>query len=101
MEGEAGVLKSVIPSKQTRVTDEHFAWTFEITPRVEKASMKCKGSREGYCLNTNTLFISSENTQPTYKLIKRVLSESFPMNTNMTGFRWFSKYFAFLCFGQK
>ena len=21
----------------------------------------------------------------------RVLSESFPMNTNMTGFRWFSK----------
>ena len=23
-----------------------------------------------------------------------VLSESFPMNTNMTGFRWFSKIFA-------
>ena len=23
----------------------------------------------------------------------RVLSESFPMNTNMTGFRWFSKIF--------
>ena len=26
----------------------------------------------------------------------RVLSESYPMNTNMTGFRWFSKIF-----GQK
>ena len=26
----------------------------------------------------------------------RVLSESFPMNTNMTGFRWFSKNFASL-----
>ena len=26
--------------------------------------------------------------------------ESFPMNTNMTGFRWFSKIFASLCFGQ-
>ena len=24
----------------------------------------------------------------------RVLSESYTMNTNMTGFRWFSKYFA-------
>ena len=24
----------------------------------------------------------------------RVLSESYPMNTNMTGFRWFSKIFA-------
>ena len=24
----------------------------------------------------------------------RVLSESYPMNTNMTGFRWFSKCFA-------
>ena len=29
----------------------------------------------------------------------RVLSESFPMNTNMTGFRWFSKILTFLCFG--
>ena len=29
----------------------------------------------------------------------RVLSESYPMNTNiMTGFRWFSKIFDFLCF---
>ena len=26
----------------------------------------------------------------------RVLGEKFPMNTNMTGFRWFSKIFAFL-----
>ena len=25
----------------------------------------------------------------------RVLIESFPMNTNMTGFGWFSKVFAF------
>ena len=25
------------------------------------------------------------------------LSESFPMNTNMTGFRWFSRIFASLC----
>ena len=31
----------------------------------------------------------------------RVLSKSFPMNTNMTGFRWFSKFFASLCFVQK
>ena len=31
----------------------------------------------------------------------RVLSESFPMNTNMTGFRWFSKIFVSLCFGPK
>ena len=31
----------------------------------------------------------------------RVLSESYPMNTNMTGFRWFSKIFAFLSFGRK
>ena len=30
----------------------------------------------------------------------KVLSESFPMSTNMTGFRWFSKIFAFLCIGQ-
>ena len=26
----------------------------------------------------------------------RVLSKSYPMNTNMTGFRWFSKMFASL-----
>ena len=25
----------------------------------------------------------------------RVLSESYPMNTNTTGFRWFSKIFAY------
>ena len=25
-----------------------------------------------------------------------VLSENYPINTNMTGFRWFSKIFAFL-----
>ena len=31
----------------------------------------------------------------------RVLSESFPMNTNMTGFRGFSKIFVFLCLGWK
>ena len=31
----------------------------------------------------------------------RMLSESYPMNTNKTGFRWFSKIFAFLCCGQK
>ena len=30
----------------------------------------------------------------------RVLSESFQMNTNMTGFRRFSKIFAFLCIGR-
>ena len=29
----------------------------------------------------------------------RVLSESYPMNTNMTGFGWLSKIFASLCFG--
>ena len=32
---------------------------------------------------------------------KYLLSKSFPMNPYMTGFRWFSKIFAFLCFGQK
>ena len=31
----------------------------------------------------------------------RILSESFPMNTNMTGFRWFTRIFASLCFGWK
>ena len=31
----------------------------------------------------------------------RVLNESFLMNTNMIGFRWFSKIFASLCFGKK
>ena len=31
----------------------------------------------------------------------RVLSESYLMNTNMTGFGWFSKDFASLCFGHK
>ena len=31
----------------------------------------------------------------------RVLSESFQMNTNKTGFRWFSKNFASLCFEWK
>ena len=30
----------------------------------------------------------------------RVLSESYPTNTNMTGFRWFSKISAFLCFAK-
>ena len=29
----------------------------------------------------------------------RVMNESYLMNTNMTGFRWFSKFFASLCFG--
>ena len=31
----------------------------------------------------------------------RVFGESFPVNTNMTGFRWFSKIFVSLCFGPK
>ena len=31
----------------------------------------------------------------------RVLSQNFPMNTNMTGFRCFSKIFASPCFGRK
>ena len=31
----------------------------------------------------------------------RVLSKGFPMNTNLTGFRWFSTIFASLCFGRK
>ena len=26
--------------------------------------------------------------------------ESYPINTNMTGFRWFPKIFAFLCCGR-
>ena len=29
----------------------------------------------------------------------RVLRDSYPMNTKLTGFRWFSKDFASLCFG--
>ena len=29
----------------------------------------------------------------------RVLSDSFPMNPNMTGFKYFSKIFASMCFG--
>ena len=31
----------------------------------------------------------------------KVLNESYPMNTNMTWFRWFSKIFVYLCFGRK
>ena len=31
----------------------------------------------------------------------RVLSESYPKNTNMTGFRWFSTIFESLFFGRK
>ena len=31
----------------------------------------------------------------------RVLSEGYPMNTNMAGFRWFSKIFASLCYVRK
>ena len=31
----------------------------------------------------------------------RVLREGYPMSTNMTGFRWFSKLFAFFCYGRK
>ena len=31
----------------------------------------------------------------------KVLGESFPMNSNMAGFRWVSNIFAFLCFEQK
>ena len=31
----------------------------------------------------------------------RVLDESFPMNTKVIGFRWFSKIFEFLCLRQK
>ena len=30
-----------------------------------------------------------------------MLSKSIQMNTNMTGCRWFSKYFAFLCLGRQ
>ena len=30
----------------------------------------------------------------------RVLGESYPINTNMTEFRWFPKIFTSLCFGQ-
>ena len=31
----------------------------------------------------------------------RVLGESYPMNTNMTAFRWYSKIFVSLGFEQK
>ena len=30
-----------------------------------------------------------------------VLRESFPMNANMSRFRWFTKLFRFLCHGEK
>ena len=33
--------------------------------------------------------------------LRKVLSESYPMNNNMTGFKWLSNIFASLCFGQK
>ena len=36
-----------------------------------------------------------------YGTLLRVLSESFPMNTNVTGFRWFSKIVPSLCIGRK
>ena len=31
----------------------------------------------------------------------KVLSESYPMNTNMAGFRWFSKVLVYLWFEKK
>ena len=31
----------------------------------------------------------------------KVLTESHPMNINMTGFRWCSKIYTSLCFGRK
>ena len=31
----------------------------------------------------------------------RVLSKNYPMNTNMTGFRWFSKFFCVLVLWSK
>ena len=31
----------------------------------------------------------------------KILNESYPINTNMTGIQCFSKEIAFLCFGQK
>ena len=36
-----------------------------------------------------------------FKPSLRVLNKSYPMNTNITGFRWFSKILASLCFGEK
>ena len=31
----------------------------------------------------------------------KVLSSTYPLNTNMTGLRWFSEIFASVCFGRK
>ena len=50
----------------------------------------------------NTNMTGFKNDKPWYMGTHlRVLSKGYQMNTNMTGFRWFSKDFVSLCFGQK
>ena len=48
-------------------------------------------------INMQTILNMTETRNPS----TWVLSESHRMNTNMIGFRWFSKIFASLSFGQK
>ena len=54
-------------------------------------------------------FFNTKMMQKTWKMSEtlangthlRLLTESFPMNTNMTEFRWFPKFYASLCFIRK
>ena len=49
---------------------------------------------------SNILLI--HNTQLSFKYFVLIHNtQSFSMNTNMIGFIWFSKIFAFLCFGPR
>ena len=48
-------------------------------------------------LKNNNIMLLVANLAKTHGTHLRVLSESFPMNTNMTGLRWFSEISALLC----
>ena len=68
----------------------------------------CKGLCIAWCVLTLILVVenwaNTKRCKNTEKVLKpwqmgthlNVLSKSYPMNTNMTGLRWFSKSFAFL-----
>ena len=72
-------------------------------------NLKCKKSII-YCVLTLMLVVAHFAITKSLKRITETQAhgyssdstrESYPMNTNMTWFRWFSKIFASLCFGQK
>ena len=86
------VLSAVVALDLLQVLEEHVKVTLTLTLMLLVANLantkRCKKSE-----------IYLKTCQMGTHL--RVLSESYPMNTNMKGFRWVSKFFASLCFGRK